>query len=185
MSSGLLVHARGLGRTRRPRRSFRHRTATALVARATLAALAGAAIGAPSPARAMCDVIPSRVQEFRGAVGSVNRPYAIPNDDGEEILVRVRPGVCDGGSPGFVDLAGGADPADDYFVTVLFEPPRGGPRNAVVLGTDQSLCAERVKEARPLPSGVVATCIRAIPQHDLSIRRECVGGSNSGKRCTA
>jgi hypothetical protein len=81
----------------------------------------------------MCDVIPGVVQEFRGAVGTLNRPYAIPNDDGEEILVRVRPGVCDPGSPGFVDLPGGVEPEDDYFVTVLFEPPGAVPRNAVVI----------------------------------------------------
>ena len=72
-------------------------------------------------AQAMCDVIPGVTQEFRGALGSVNRPFAIPNDDGEEILVRLRP-VCEPESAGFADLQGGLAPEDDYFVTVLFEP---------------------------------------------------------------
>src|SRR5262245_54097351 len=187
MSPAFVVRLPGRERTRRPGRLLRHRTASALVARRSLLVLACAAIGLPAPARAMCDVIPSRVQEFRGAVGSVNRPYAIPNDDGEEILVRVRPGVCDTHSAGFVALPGGVDPEDDYFVTVLFEPPRNAPRNAVVIGSaaNRSLCAARVAEAMPLPSGVVATCAEVVPERsDLSIRRECVGGSSSGKRCT-
>jgi hypothetical protein len=134
----------------------------------------------------MCDVIPGVVQEFRGALGTVNRPYAIPNDDGEEILVRVRPGACDRGSAGFADLPGGVDPEDDYFVTVLFEPPGGGPRNAVVIGTaaNRDLCAARVAEAAPPPNGGVATCADAVSERDLSIRSECVGGSSSGQRCT-
>jgi hypothetical protein len=97
----------------------------------------------------MCDVIPGITQEFRGALGSVSRPFAIPNDDGEEILVRVRPGVCDPAARGFVDLPGGAVPEDDYFVTVLFEPPGAAPRNAVVLGTaaNRALCEARVAAA--------------------------------------
>src|SRR5262245_27113898 len=87
----------------------------------------------PSPvAQAMCDVIPGVTQEFRGALGSLNRPFAIPNDDGEEILIRLRP-ACEPDSSGFADLPGGLVPEDDYFVTILFEPPGAGAPNPVVL----------------------------------------------------
>src|SRR3990172_11037210 len=84
--------------------------------------LALAALAPCGDARAMCDVIPGVTQEFRGALGSVNRPFAIPNDDGAEILVRLHP-VCEPDSRGFADLPGGFAREDDYFVTVLFEPP--------------------------------------------------------------
>ena len=76
----------------------------------------------PLVARGMCDVIPGVTQEFRGALGTLNRPFAIPNDQGEEITIRLQPTGCDAGSLGFVELPGGLLPEDDYFVTVLFEP---------------------------------------------------------------
>ena len=41
----------------------------------------------PLNAHAMCDVIPGVTKEFRGALGSLNRPFAIPNDNGEIITV--------------------------------------------------------------------------------------------------
>ena len=53
----------------------------------------------------MCDVIPGVTKEFRGALGSLNRPYAIPNDQGEEVTIRLHPTGCDVGSPGFSDFA--------------------------------------------------------------------------------
>jgi cysteine-rich repeat protein len=144
----------------------------------------------PAPVHAMCDVIPGVTQEFRGAVGTLSRPYAIPNDDGEQIAIRVRPGVCDAGSPGFVDLPAGIAPEDDYFVTVLFEPPGSAPRNAVVLATPATLalCQERLASVGPLPNGGSATCLASSPDllepPLLSIRGECVGGSRSGQRCS-
>jgi hypothetical protein len=49
------------------------------------------AILAPAGARAMCDVIPGVTREFRGALGSLNRPFAIPNDQREEIAIRLQP----------------------------------------------------------------------------------------------
>jgi cysteine-rich repeat protein len=143
----------------------------------------------PDPARAMCDVIPGVTQEFRGAVGTLSRPFAIPNDDGEQIAIRVRPGVCAAASA-FVDLPGGLAPEDDYFVTVLFEPPGGAARNAVVLATaaNQALCQQRVASAGALPNGGAATCVTSTPdplvRPLLSIRGECVGGSHSGQRCS-
>src|SRR5262245_21368058 len=130
-----------------------------------------------SLARPMCDVIPGVTQEFRGALGSVNRPYAIPNDDGEEILVRLRP-VCEPDSRGFADLPGGSAREDDYFVTVLFEPPGGGARNAVVLGTaaNQARC-QALAAAATLPRGGSVTCTSR-PFAGL-----CSGGTNDGRLC--
>ncbi len=78
---------------------------------------------ASSSAHASCNVIPGVTNEFRGALGTLNRPFAIPNDEGEQITIRLKPMECDTGSLGFVDLPGGAIPEDDYFLTVLFEPP--------------------------------------------------------------
>jgi hypothetical protein len=81
----------------------------------------------PIDATAMCDVIPGVTAEFRGALGSLNRPFAIPGDDGQQITITLKPSDCDAASPGFLDLPGGALPEDDYFVTVPFTPPNGGP----------------------------------------------------------
>jgi hypothetical protein len=108
-------------------------------------------------AAAMCDVIPGVQSEFRGALGSLNRPYAIPGDEGERITITLDPSECDAASPGFLDLSGGAVPEDDYFVTVLFTPPQGEARNAVVLTTasNESACLAAV--AGPT-NGVSATC---------------------------
>ena len=88
----------------------------------------------PSAARAMCDVIPGVTKEFRGALGSLNRPYAIPGDNGEILTLTLQrdpldPNACDGASPGFPATAAEA------VVTVVFTPP-AGPANAVVLAAD-------------------------------------------------
>jgi cysteine-rich repeat protein len=166
--------------TRTPRRSPRERRPRAwrAVAAVPFAALFAAALLAPAPARAMCDVIPGVTQEFRGALGSLNRPYAIPNDDGEEILVRLRP-VCEPESRGFADLPGGLAREDDYFATVLFEPPLGGPRNAVVVGTaaNRALCEGLAAAAGALPGGGAVTCVSR-PFAGL-----CSGGANDGGLC--
>ena len=39
--------------------------------------------------RAMCDVIPGVTQEFRGALGRLDRPFALPNDQGEILRVSL------------------------------------------------------------------------------------------------
>jgi hypothetical protein len=80
-------------------------------------------------AHAMCDVIPGVTQEFRGALGSLDRPFALPNDDGEILRLRLArdpmdPNACDDASPGFPANA------KDVVVTVVFDPP-AGPSNAV------------------------------------------------------
>ena len=118
-------------------------------------------LGGPRDALAQCDVIPGTIQAFRGALGSLNRPYAIPNDDGEEIRIRLDPEGCEAGTPGFVDLPGGIAPEDDYAVTIVFEPPRGGPRNAVVVTTasNRLLCEAQLPAPGSLPGGGSAHCV--------------------------
>lgn len=92
-------------------------------------AVCGIALAA-SDARAMCNVIPAATQDFRAALGSVNRPFAGP---GEFVEIRVRPAICDSASTGFVDVDRDGSKSDDHVVTVLFVPPNGGTPNAVVL----------------------------------------------------
>ncbi len=92
-------------------------------------------------ASAICDVIPAASSDFRGALGSLNRPFASPDDF---VSVAVRPPACDETSTGFVDLDLDGDAADDYRVSVIFTPPNGAA-NAIVLaescaGLDLSNC---------------------------------------------
>ena len=112
------------------------------------------------PAAAICDVIPGVTAEFRGALGSLNRPFAIPNDVGQQVTITLQPARCDGESPSFLDLPGGVVPEDDYFVTVLFEPPNGAARNAVVLTTEanEETCLGRVANGLLQLGGGGATC---------------------------
>ena len=59
-----------------------------------------------------------------------------------------------------MDLPGGAEREDDYFVTLLFRPPRAGASNAIVLTTTENAatCQERLASASPLPAGGKVTC---------------------------
>ena len=79
----------------------------------------------PRPARAGCNLIPQAQPVFRGTLGTLDRPFAGP---GDFVELHVRPGVCDGASPGL-----GTDPSA-LVVTLLFTPA-GGPKRAVVLTT--------------------------------------------------
>jgi hypothetical protein len=40
----------------------------------------GTVIAAASPTQAACNLIPSATQNFRSALGSLNKPYAAPGD---------------------------------------------------------------------------------------------------------
>lgn len=104
-------------------------------------------------ARAACNLIPQAQPAFRGALGTVDRPFASP---GDFVDVRVRTELCDGASPG-IDASAAA-----HEVTLLFAPP-GGPSRAVVLTTaDCATLAARMAtcEAAPgIPDGGVA-CVR-------------------------
>jgi cysteine-rich repeat protein len=129
----------------------------------------------PASARAMCDVIPGATNVFRGATGSLDRPFAMP---GDVIELRVRPAVCDGESTGLVDLPGGATFADDYQVTVLFEPPGGGPRNAVVVTTADcaSLAPALAACEAQLGAGGSASCEQVGAGPDLTVIPDPIEG---------
>jgi len=100
----------------------------------------------PLQTRAECNVIPAAMTSFRAALGSTNRPFAGP---GDVVELSVRPKVCDTKSSGYVDLDGDGSRSDDLVVTVLFVPPNGGARNAVVLaescqGIDVAACGAKL-----------------------------------------
>jgi len=134
---------------------------------AMIVAIVGSAVVAHQ-ASASCDVIPGTVKAFRGALGSLDRPYAIPGDDGQDMVVRLDTAGCDAASPGFIDLLGGVTIEDDYFVTLLFRPPGGAAQNAVVLTTAASEpgCQAAAAAVNPLPGGGAATCRIASPLSD-------------------
>jgi Tol biopolymer transport system component len=123
------------------------------VARVLVLATVVAATGARGIVHAACNIIPSAVQTYRGALGTANRPFAGPADIVE---LRVRPGVCDQASLGFESL----DPAQ-YVVTVVFTPPDGGPRNVVFIATDPTGLG-------PCP-GAASTTPRTAGANDLAI----------------
>jgi hypothetical protein len=109
----------------------------------------------------MCNVIPAATRDFRAATGSANRPFASP---GDYVEVRVRPGVCDAESTGYVDLDSDGQRADDQVVSVLFVPPQGAPHAVVVApscaGVDVAGCAAALgaggtAECRPAAVGDV------------------------------
>jgi cysteine-rich repeat protein len=88
----------------------------------SLFVLVVALVGAPSPAAAMCNVIPGATGVYRGAVGLLNRPFASP---GDAVGITVVPEICDRESPGLVGDAA------DHVVTVLFTPPSGSAHAVV------------------------------------------------------
>jgi cysteine-rich repeat protein len=105
----------------------------------------------PTPARSACNVIPSAAKTFRGALGSLNRPFAAP---GEYVEVRVATGRCDSVSSGLTST----DPAS-YAVTVVFTPPTGD-RHVAIVSTD---CAARESQRQTCEqeAGVAsATCFQ-------------------------
>ena len=100
----------------------------AVIAGACLASLS--MLGHVGAAGATCNVIPGTVNSFRGALGAADRPYGMP---GDFVELTVRPEVCDQASVGLADFSGaGGITAADVLVTLLFEPPNGSPRDAVV-----------------------------------------------------
>jgi len=84
-----------------------------------------AALVRPTAAPAGCNLLPQAQPIFRGAIGTLDRPFAGP---GDFVELHVRPTICDHTSPGL-----GADPSN-LNVTLLFTPS-AGPKRAVVLTT--------------------------------------------------
>ncbi len=105
-------------------------------------------------ALANCNVIPAATSDFRSGIGSTNRPFASPDD---VVEVRVRPAVCDATSSGYVDLDGDGSRSDDHVVTVLFTPPNGGTRNAVVMA--ESCAGINLAGCNTQLGGGMTTCV--------------------------
>jgi hypothetical protein len=105
-----------------------------LVLIAFVAALA--VMARPSATLAGCNLIPQSQPIFRGALGTLDRPFAGP---GDFVELHVRPTICDRSSPGI-----GADPSN-LVVTLLFTPSTG-PRRAVVLTTQSCTDAALVQK---------------------------------------
>jgi hypothetical protein len=100
-------------------------------------------------AEAACNVTPSVAAGFRGFKGTIDRPFAVPNEEGVTIELKA---PCDSGS----------FPAD-VAVTLIFEPidgPNGvkRARNAIVVRSDcstwvdseqQRACREELNQGMP------------------------------------
>ncbi len=117
-------------------------------------------------ARAGCNIIPPAVTTFRGALGSLDRPFARP---GDWVKIALDP-VCAASSSGFVG------PAADPVVTIVYTPPGVGQRNVIALasncvGVDTATCAA-------LPDVADATCVTVNggrrPARSRDNRRELV-----------
>jgi hypothetical protein len=94
----------------------------------------------PRLAESACNTIPEEPVAFRGAVGTVDRPFARAGQGPGDYLRAGR--GC--GSPALADHDGdGSIDAEDYVVTVVFTPPGSGARNIVALtaGSDCGACS--------------------------------------------
>lgn len=98
----------------------------------------------PRIATASCNAIPSARPSFRGAIGSVDRPFVRPGD-----WLRIT--LADGCQSPTADFP----TVDEILVTFEFAAPNGGPRSIVVLSpnceaTGSGQC--QVEQRRCLPS---------------------------------
>ncbi len=119
------------------------------------------ALGGPTQsADASCNQIPGTVGTFRGALGTVDRPFASP---GDTVSLRLSQ-ACDGDSSGF------AESADQHVVTLLFTPPIG-ERSFVFVAQDCArLEAERTRCAAA-PGVTRAVCVTPDPSLGLAADR--------------
>lgn len=104
-----------------------------------------------SAARAACDAIPHARSSFRGALGSVDRPFAGPGDWLELTL--------DPKCHGSVQFDGDAR---RHVATFVFVPSNGGPRNVVVVAGEEpptNELAEAVAACGALPGIGEATLV--------------------------
>jgi len=113
---------------------------------------------APCPARAGCNIIPGTTQTFRGAQGSIDRPFAGPGD-----ILEVRPNACGGATTGF------SASAANHVVTLVFTPPNG-PRNVVLLTGDCTSLEPKRAACAASPGVASARCVRAnLPGQPLGL----------------
>lgn len=152
---------------------------------------------AASDARAVCNVIPSVANSFRGTRGALDRPFAKPGD-----FVDIGPGACGTGAAAFLPEAA------DHVVTIVFTPPHTTARHVVVLAAHCSAveasrqnceargdvasvtCREVEVDRLEGPIGlevVERDAVRHLrfrfPDTD-SVLRACSGGANEGDPCT-
>ncbi len=145
-------------------------------------ALFGLALFALTPltARAGCDVIPGALNQFPSGLGETNTPFASPD---QLVQIRVRPQVCDAGSPGLsAPTASGCLAPDSLRATFVFfdqSPSPTAPRAVVLaracgLATDPSSAAYA---AARLP-GVASSECRSVGAAALSVVSVAVTGGN-------
>ena len=114
----------------------------------------------PSVAHAVCDAIPGAVESFPGAAGSLDRPFASPND-WVEVSTTARDG-CTGGEF--------APTPEENLVTLVFSPASGAPARVVVLAPDcDAILAERT--ACEAATDAEVTCIGDSPADPVLIPR--------------
>lgn len=93
-------------------------------------------VGTGRDARAACNIIPPALPTFRSTQGNTDRPFARPGD-----WVRlIHDATCHGAAAGFPGTT------QEQVVTIVFEPPGGGPRNVVALATS---CPGSTRRAAP------------------------------------
>jgi hypothetical protein len=112
-----------------------------------------------APARASCNQIPGVTNSFRGAQGSLDRPFASP---GDVVEVRTSP-LCDA-------AATFSDSAANTVVSVIFTPPEG-PRSLVVLATDCAALTAQVQTCGQRPDVARTVCMPAGGLQILDERR--------------
>jgi cysteine-rich repeat protein len=144
-------------------------------------------------AQAGCNLIPGTIQTFRAAQGTIDRPFAGPD---EFVTLRVNM-MCDDASPGFTANAA------DHVVTVVFNPPAGpANRHNVVVVTTDCTAVESARAACEARADVgTASCLEVNganplglevrgsgPSRQLVVRfpdtdRLCVNGPKVGHVC--
>lgn len=103
---------------------------------------------------AACNVIPRASADFRGTLGTLDRPFAKPGDD---VTITLDP-LCHRSSAGF------QRPEDDLVVTVVFKPTNG-PANAVVL----------TKNCSAIDDGALTACSAALGGSSPSCQNSGIG----------
>ncbi len=123
-------------------------------------------------AHAACNLIPQAQPAFRGALGTIDRPFAAP---GDYVDVRVRQTLCDVASPGI------AGSASQHEVTLLFAPP-GEARRAVVLTTDACASLTSRLDACEGASGMAKNGVSCVqvnqPGDPFGMASIFIGGEN-------
>ena len=107
------------------------------------------------PAAASCNQIPGTVEIFRGASGSVNRPFAGPGE-----FIELRPGlVCHPGTAGFEAAS------DDHVISLVFTPTVG-PSRLIVIAAD---CSSVAAEIDRCSEGGAFALVECVPHTEVGV----------------